>query len=247
MRLLITIEYDGTNYAGWQIQPNQTTVQGVLTNALSSLLKTEISLFASGRTDSGVHASGQTAHFDYDGSFPIERLPLAVNTLLPEDVRVIDCQIKNSNFHARFDVKKKTYIYRFYLSKISRPLKNHTMVHVPFLESDFDMDKAKVALSYFIGTHDFKAFCSTGRPVNDYRRTIYSADVFCKDGDYSLVITGNGFLYNMVRIIAGTVIEVALGKRNIDDVKKALELGKRSYSGKTYPAHGLILDSVVYD
>ena len=246
MRILLTVEYDGKNFCGWQIQPEKRTVQGELCRALESVLHREITLYGSGRTDAGVHALEQKAHFDYDGSFPIEKLPFAVNTALSPDVSVKSAEVVADGFDARFSAKKKTYRYDFYLSKIPRPLYDAYAARVPYAPERFDERKANSALNLLIGTHDFLAFSSTGRPVKDAVRTLYSLTL-SKNGDiYSLTVTGNGFLYNMVRIIVGTIVEVALSLRPLSDVTAALSSGDRTKCGKTFPPCGLTLISVDY-
>lgn len=248
MRVMITVEYDGTDFCGWQIQPSKRSVQGVLQDALSSVLTEQITLRGSGRTDAGVHALGQTAHFDVTKDFPVEKLALAVNTRLPRDVSVKNAAVVSDEFEAQYSAKKKTYRYDFYLSRVSRPLSDRYASHVPYDKEKFDISKAEEVLALIRGTHDFAAFSNTGRPVTSSVRTIYSASIApCGDGAFSITVTGNGFLYNMVRIIAGTVVEIGLNTRPLSDVKKALETGNRVFCGKTFPPQGLTLVSVDYD
>ena len=247
MRVLITVEYDGKNFCGWQIQPGKRTVQGVLSDAFFSLFGKNTVIYGSGRTDSGVHALNQKAHFDYDGQIPTDKIPLAVNTLLPGDVSVKNACPVPDGFDARFSAKKKTYRYDFYFSRVHRPLYDSRAARVPFNADKFDIGKANEVLSLLTGTHDFAAFSSTGRPVESSVRTLFDASISLSGDIYSITVTGNGFLYNMVRIIAGTVIETALSLRPVSDVKKALESGNRIFCGKTFPPHGLTLISVDYD
>ena len=248
MRVMITVEYDGTDFCGWQIQPEKRSVQGVLQEALASVLGEPVVLHGSGRTDAGVHSVGQTAHFDISRDFPLNKLALAVNTRLPRDVSVKTAVKADDDFEAQYSAKKKTYRYDFYLSRVSRPLSDRYAARVPYSAENFDVNKAKDALSFIEGTHDFAAFSNTGRPVKSSVRTIYSASITDRgNGAYSIILTGNGFLYNMVRVITGTVVEVALSARPVSDVKKALETGLRSFCGKTFPPQGLTLVSVDYD
>ena len=250
MRVLLTIEYDGTDFFGWQIQPNKRTVQGVLTDAISSLLGQKVTLHGSGRTDAGVHALGQKAHFDWEdpaGTFSLEKLPLAINTKLPPDVCVKEAVAVSETFEAQYSAKKKTYRYSFYLSRINRPMLDRYATQVAYSEEKFDAEKAREGLKYLIGEHDFLAFSSTGRPVKSSVRTIYAATLErAENGVWSLTVTGNGFLYNMVRIIAGTIVEVGLGIRPAEYICDALTTGGRTWCGKTFPARGLTLLSVEY-
>lgn len=246
MRILLTIEYDGKNFNGWQIQPGLRTVQGTLKDALEEIFGQEISLQGSGRTDAGVHALGQKAHFDIEKCpITMARLPLAVNVKLPDDVSVVAAEEVPDTLEAQYSAKRKTYRYDFYLSRIDRPLWNRA-AQVKYSPQKFDVSLAKKALLKLVGTHDFKAFSSTGRPTPDTTRTIFDAHLE-KNGDYySLFITGNGFLYNMVRIIAGTVVEIALSLRPLSDIDDAFATGNRLKCGKTYPPQGLTLLSVEY-
>ena len=247
MRIVITVEYNGKDFYGWQIQPGLRTVQGALTESLSSLLRCPIVLHGSGRTDAGVHALNQVAHFDYTGNFPVEKLPLAVNTYLPSDVKVKSATVVSDDFNAQFSAKRKTYAYNFYLSKIPRPLIDGFCTQIPYSEEKFDFDAAEKAVRSLIGKHNFLAFSSVGRPVLDPVREIYSASLK-KNGEVStLTLTGNGFLYNMVRIIAGSIVEIGLGLLPENAVEKAFVSLDRKSLGATLPPHGLTLISVEYD
>lgn len=245
-RILLTVEYDGTDFFGWQIQPEKRTVQGELEAAFSSLLGEKIILKASGRTDAGVHALAQKAHFDTVSGIPADKLCFAVNVRLPRDVSVRKAEVVPDDFEARFSAKKKTYEYRFYFDKITRPLIDRYAARVPYSKEKFDEKKARRALEKITGTHDFSAFSSTGRPVLDATRTIYRASLVEEKGVFVLSVTGNGFLYNMVRIVAGTIVEIGLGLIDETNVEKALVSPDRTLLGKTYPARGLCLVSVEY-
>ena len=236
----IKISYDGKNYSGWQEQPNKITVQGTLQNALASIFHQEIKLYASGRTDTGVSALGQVAHFCVDGDFP-KGFVGYINTLLPEDIKVLDVREVSDGFHARFNSKKKTYVYRLYQARTEVPLYDVNAWRVP---TNFDLEKVKKELLSLKGKHDFSAFCASNTSVEDKTRTIYAASIK-KSGDEILFsITGNGFLYNMVRIIVGTLVEIGLGKK--ENLKAIIESKDRAMAGKTAPAKGLVLKEVIY-
>lgn len=245
MRILLTIEYFGKNYAGWQRQKNAISVQQVLEEKLSLILQSPVVLSASGRTDSGVHALGQKAHFDYDGNFPVGKIAFAVNTTLPEDVRVLSAVEVPDDFHAQYSAKRKTYVYKMYVSRTLHPLKNYHFARIPYDKVNFE--KMKKSCEDLIGTHDFAGFSSTGSGIKTTVRTVYSATLI-KDGeDVTLEITGNGFLYNMVRIIAGTLAYIGAGLLPEDSIKKVLETKNRKLAGKTFPPQGLYLKDVVYE
>ncbi len=245
-RILLTIEYNGKKYAGWQRQENALAVQQVVEDALGVLLQQKVVLFASGRTDAGVHAAAQPAHFDYDGDFPIDRIPVASQTVLPEDIAILKAETVDGDFHAQYAAKKKTYVYKMYLSRENHPLLNDAHAWISYTEDRFDFEKARRACEKLVGTHDFAGFSNKGSNVRSTVRTIYAAELE-KDGMFvTLKVTGSGFLYNMVRIIAGTVVYVGLGKRNVEDIEKILATQDRTLAGKTFPAQGLCLFSVEY-
>lgn len=246
-RILLTVEYKGTRYAGWQRQENALAVQQVLEEALEKMLQQKVVLIASGRTDAGVHALGQKVHFDYDGNFPLDKMPLASQSLLPEDIAILHAEEVSPDLHAQYSAKKKTYRYQMYLSRENHPLLNDTYAPVPYAESYFDFSKVEAAAKDLIGTHDFAGFANKGSQVRSTVRTIYDVKVKKEGMFITFDITGNGFLYNMVRIIAGTLIYIGLGKRSTDAVKKILETQNRNLAGKTFPPQGLCLLSVEYD
>ena len=245
MRILLTVEYFGKNYAGWQRQKNAISVQQVLEEKLSLILQSPIVLSASGRTDSGVHALGQKAHFDYEGNFPVEKMAFAVNTTLPEDIRVLSAIKVSDDFHAQYSAKRKTYVYKMYVSRTLHPLKNYHFARIPYENIDFE--KMQRACNDLMGTHDFSGFSSTGSGIKTTVRTIYSATLTQDGEDVTLEITGNGFLYNMVRIIAGTLAYIGAGLLPEDSIKKVLETKNRKLAGKTFPPQGLYLKEVVYE
>lgn len=242
MRIFLKISYDGTNYCGWQRQKNGVSVQEVLENAISKLTGENITLIGSGRTDSGVHAEGQVAHFNTASAIPPERFYLAINSLLPDDIRVIFSKEVTDDFHARYTAKRKTYTYNFYVSPVTLPLKERYATRV----DAFDCEKAQAVLNEIVGTHDFKCFLASGSEVKTTVRTIYSANVTALDDNVSITVCGNGFLYNMVRIIAGTVLFATQDKITPQTLREALINGDRSLVGKTAPAKGLTLKSVEY-
>jgi len=244
MRILLTIEYNGKNYSGWQRQKNALSVQQVLEEGLALILQQKITLFASGRTDGGVHALGQRAHFDYDGKVPVKKIATAVNTVLPDDIKVISAEVVSDDFHAQYSAKKKTYLYKMYFSRTAHPLKNDFYARIPYDKVDFE--KMKRACADLVGTHDFLGFSSTGSGIKTTVRTVYSADLTLDGENIELKITGNGFLYNMVRIIAGTLAYIGAGLLPETAVRDVLETKDRKKGGKTYPAAGLCLVSVDY-
>lgn len=243
MRVKLTISYDGTNYCGWQVQPSGKTVQEQLEKAVFSATGESVRVTGSGRTDSGVHARGQVAHFDTQSTIPAEKFYKALNVFLPQDVRVLDSCKAQEDFHACNSAKKKTYEYSFYLSQVDLPLKDRYAVR---LEKLPDLEKIKTVANAFLGEHDFKAFCASGSGAKTTVRTIYNIDV--QQGKEQLVfsITGNGFLYNMVRILVGTLLEVGYGRINEEQILEMLKTGSRSLGGKTLAAKGLCLQSVEY-
>lgn len=242
MRIVLKISYDGTNYCGWQRQKNGVSVQEVLENALYKLVGEKTNLTASGRTDAGVHAEGQIAHFDADVSIPPEKFYLALNSVLPNDIRVLSSSLAPEGFHARYSAKRKTYVYKFYVSDVIMPLKERYAVRI----DDFNVEKTDKVLQEIVGTHDFKCFLSSGSEIKTTVRTIYSVAVNRYGDDVGIEVCGNGFLYNMVRIIAGTALFASQGKLNADNLKEALLKGDRTLVGKTAPAKGLTLKSVEY-
>ena len=242
MIVKLLVEYDGTAYCGWQIQPNGDTVQEELEKALFSLTGRKISVTGSGRTDSGVHAKGQVASFAVaEENIPAERYAPALNTLLPQDIRVLKSERAAEHFNARFSAKKKTYRYTFYLSDVARPLFDRYAVR----SGPLDVGKMQEAAALFVGEKDFRSFCAANSAVKDTVRTVYRADVERAGEFVTLTVCGNGFLYNMVRIMAGTLAEVGEGRLTAADVQGILE-GKKRGAGRTAPAKGLCLMGVEY-
>ena len=242
-RIKLIVAYDGTNYCGWQVQPNGETIEGVLNRALSELLKEEIKVTGASRTDSGVHSLGNVAVFDTQTRIPPEKISFALNQRLPADIVVQDsCQVAD-DFHPRHCDSKKTYEYRILNRTFPMPTRR---LDTYFFYRKLDVEAMKLGASYLVGTHDFKSFCSANSPVEDTVRTIYSLDVN-KDGDIiSIRVTGSGFLYNMVRIIAGTLIKVGLGELDPEAVTKVIAAKDRSAAGPTAPAEGLTMIGIEY-
>ncbi len=243
MKYIITIEYNGTKYSGWQFQKNATSIQAVLQEKLSILFQEDITIYGSGRTDSGVHAMGQVAHFSAQKPYLPHKVKNAVNSMLPTDIRIVDAIEGTEDFHAQYSAKRKTYIYKAYVSRTSSPLKEDFFAQiVPPLNIPLMQETAKL----LVGEHDFIAFSSTGSGINKTIRTIYNLNITTHDNEVYFEVEGNGFLYNMVRIIVGTLVFIGQGRIKPDSIKEMLETGNRKLGGKTYPAKGLYLKSVKY-
>lgn len=242
-RILLTISYDGTNYSGWQKQKNAVTVQGEFDKACSTLFKTDIESIGASRTDAGVHALGQRAVIDVDTSIPAEKIPLALNPLLPDDIVVTHAEEVGADFNPRFKALKKIYEYSIYNAPFRNPLYRNYSEYVRY---ELDLDSMRTACEAFVGEHDFRAFCASGNSSKTTVRTIYSLDIE-KDGDFIKIrVTGNGFLYNMVRIIAGTLIYVGEGRIAPDDLPEIIASGDRRKAGKTAGPSGLVLVKIMY-
>lgn len=242
-RILLTVEYDGTNYAGWQRQINGLAVQQVLEEALQKATKEHIVVTGASRTDAGVHALGQAVHFDTGSRIPPEKYPFVLNTMLPPDVRVHSGREVPERFHARFLSCGKRYTYRIVNSRHASALRRNTHVHVPLPLALAPMQEAANQL---LGTHDFAAFQASGGTAKTTIRTITRADLTRVDDEITLIVEGNAFLYNMVRIIAGTLMEVGTGKREPGAIARAIHSGDRLALGQTAPAQGLTLCAVLY-
>lgn len=244
MRIRLVIQYDGTDFCGWQIQSGDRTVQEEIEKAITRLTGENVSLTGSGRTDSGVHAERQIAHFDTAAAIPPEKFAAALNPLLPPDVKVLESALAKDGFHARFSAKRKTYEYCLYVSETVLPLKDRYAARVP---KPLDVEKMRSACSYLVGEHDFKCFLASNSSVKDTVREIYSAEVNERGTDIDFIVCGNGFLYNMVRIIVGTLVRIGEGKMPPERMKDIVSGKDRSLAGKTMPANGLTLKSVEYD
>lgn len=247
MRYVLTIAYDGTAYAGWQCQKNAPSVQETLENAVYSALGVRVKTTASGRTDAGVHAAGQTCHFDAELTVPPDKMPDCLNRFLPPDIRIVDGWAASENFDCNRSAKRKTYRYSLYVSKREMPLKERYAARV---ENAPSLAKLKAAAKLFEGEHDFKAFCASGSSVKTTVRTVYEVRVEETESyggrDLHIYVTGNGFLYNMVRTMVGELLDLASGRRTAESLKLAYETGARELLGKTMPAKGLTLMRVEY-
>ena len=244
MKILLTISYDGTNYFGWQRQKNAITVQQIVEEKLSLLLKKNIKITGASRTDAKVHALDQKATFNTDFCpIPLEKFPLAINHFLPKDIIILKAECMPENFHVRHDVLKKTYRYKILNSEFPIPIYNNYVWHI---KNKLNKRMIVDALPYFIGTKDFKSFCSAGSSSKSTIRTIYGFDVNFLRDFIIFEITGNGFLYNMIRIIISTVIYAALGKINLSDIDRIFAQKKRAAGIKTAPPQGLILTKINY-
>ena len=244
MRVLLTVEYDGTAYAGWQRQANAPTVQQAVEDALARLTGARVTLFGASRTDAGVHALGQRAHFDTQSRIPPEKYAYALNTMLPRDVRVRSSEQVPPEFHARFSARGKRYRYQLYCAPHAGALNRNTHAHVIY---PLDAPLMRRELLALPGEHDFAAFAASASCVRDTVRTIYRASFEGDGPEYTLFVEGNGFLYNMVRIIAGTLIDVGAGRLAPGAFARALASKSRLDLGVTAPAHGLTLMEVFYD
>jgi len=239
----LIIEYEGTNYSGWQIQDNAITIQETIEKALENLLGEKVKLIGSGRTDGRVHALGQVANFLTNSNIPGDRYKYALKQLLPPDITIIDSEEVDINFHSRFDAIKKRYKYIVYNGELPRALYRNFTYHLPY---KLDIEKMVEASKYFCGTHDFIAFMATNSDVNSTVRTIYDISIKKKEDLIEFTIEGNSFLRNMVRIIVGTLLYVGIGKIPIEDIPQIIKEGKREKAGPTVPPQGLYLEKVYY-
>ncbi|MCA0972624.1 tRNA pseudouridine(38-40) synthase TruA [Halobacillus litoralis] len=244
-RLRCIIQYDGTHYAGYQVQPNGNTVQAELEKALKKMHKGEgIRVVASGRTDSGVHAKGQVIHFDTTLRIPASNWRRALSSLLPDDIKVEDVEVVSPDFHARYDTTGKEYRYFVWNAQEEDIFKRLYHHHV---RDTLDLAAMREACAYLEGEHDFTSFCSPKTDIKgDKVRTIYQADVIQEEERITFVFRGSGFLYNMVRILTGTLLEVGRGERKASEIPGMIEARNRDAAGKTAPARGLFLWEVYY-
>ena len=240
----LVIEYDGKDFNGWQKQPNKLNIQGEIENVIANITKEEVELIASGRTDAGVHALGQVANFKTNSQIPIEKFPIAINSQIKNSIRIKSAEEVDERFHSRFNCKRKTYRYVIDNSKYGSAIYRNLSYHVP---TKLNVEKMKKAIKYFEGEHDFKAFKSSGTSSKSSVRTIYKAIINEKNENIIIELTGNGFLYNMVRIIVGTLVEVGLGKIEPKEIPDIIESKDRQRAGKTLPPQGLFLLEVEYD
>ncbi len=239
----LTIEYEGKDYNGWQKQPNHLNIQGEIERAIQNVTGEEVELIGSGRTDSGVHAFGQVANFKINSEFPIEKMATAINSQLKQSIRVLKAEEVDLRFHSRYNCHQKTYGYFIENSEQGSAVYRNITYHI---SQPLDIKAMQEAANYLVGEHDFSSFKSSGTSSKSSVRTIYKAQVVKEQERVAIILTGNGFLYNMVRIIAGTLVEVGLGNISPEEMKKILEAKDRQKAGKTLPAQGLFLMSVEY-
>lgn len=242
-KLALLLEWDGTTYAGWQFQENALTIQATVEKALYKICGEEIRLSGCSRTDAGVHAWGHVSHFVTRCPIPVDRLPLALNALLPDSISCRSAAEVDADFHARFQTTGKQYSYYIYNSSMPSALYGRYAYHEA---RPLDLAAMRAAAKIIEGRHDFVCFMAAGGQVKTTVRTIYELRIEPKGKQLRFVVRGDGFLYNMVRIIAGTLLYVGLGKLSVADVEQILDCGRRSLAGKTLPACGLFLDEVYY-
>lgn len=241
MRYLMTFSYDGTNYNGYQKQPNKNTIQDNIESNLSKIFNTKIMISASGRTDKGVHALNQKAHFDAK-EIDVNKLKNSLNKLINDDIYIKDIKQVDDDFHARFNVIEKEYIYRINLGEYNPLDRNYIYQY----NSELDISKMKKASKYFIGTHNFKSLTKASKDIESYERTIYSIKFKKKNNILEITFKGNGFLRYMVRNMVGLLIEIGSNKKEVKSVLSIMEAENRSLSGITAPANGLYLKNVKY-
>lgn len=243
-RIKLVVAYDGTNYCGWQIQPNGVTIESVLNEALTKLLGEEIRVTGASRTDSGVHSLGNVAVFDTNTRIPPEKISYALNQRLPEDIVVqSSCEVA-SGWHPRHCDSRKTYEYRILNRTFPIPTRR---LDTYFTYYPLDITKMQEAAARLEGTHDFKSFCSVNTQVEDTVRTIYSCTVMRREEVITIRVTGSGFLYNMVRIIAGTLLQAGMGRITPEQIDQILAARNREAAGPTAPAHGLTMIGIEYE
>jgi tRNA pseudouridine38-40 synthase len=243
-RVMLIIAYDGTRYCGWQIQDNGITVEGVVTDALRELLGEDISLIGASRTDSGVHADGNVAVFDTGTRIPADKICFALNKMLPDDIVIRDSFEVRQEFHPRHVNSRKAYEYSIRNSRFTLPCDRLYTYHV---HKTLDTDAMREAAAFLVGEHDFTSFCSLQTETLTKVRTVFSLDIEKRGDIIRIRITGNGFLYNMVRIITGTLVQAGLHAMEPTKIKDILEAKDRSCAGPTAPACGLKLVGIEYD
>jgi tRNA pseudouridine38-40 synthase len=240
----LIIEYDGSQYAGWQRQENAMTVQQKIEDALRKLTGEEVSITGSSRTDSGVHARGQVANFFTESSIPPEKYSYALNALLPRDIRIVSSQEVDMAFHARFSTSGKKYKYSIIVSPHGTAI-GHQYLHHVYVP--LDIDAMREAAGHFVGTHDFAAFMAAGSSAKTTTRTIFDLKLTWDEPYLYISVYGSGFLYNMVRIIAGTLIDVGKGKIRPEEIPDIIASKDRRKAGPTAPPNGLSLEEIYYD
>lgn len=243
MRYILKISYNGKNYSGFQIQKDKDTIQGNLERVLGTVCKEDIKVVASGRTDAGVSAICQVCHFDVNAPILTHKVLSYANVLLPKDIRILEIEKIDEDFHARYSAKRKTYEYYFYIGMENAYYDDNAM----YVARELNIEDMCKGAKFIVGEKDFSTFCASNTDIKDKVRTIYKCDIEkVNDNLYKLIICGNGFLYNMVRIIMGTLISIGLGKIKLDELPAIIEAKDRKYAGKTMPSKGLVLKNVEY-
>ncbi len=243
-QIVLILRYDGSQYHGWQIQANAKTVQGTVQAAISQIIREDVHVIGCGRTDTGVHAHIYVASFLSSSSIPTERIPLALNSILPNDIAVLDALDAPLSFHPIRSCVKKEYTYTIYTHAVHDPFLQGRALH---MTRKLDVEKMERAASHFIGTHDFASMRSLGTDVSSTVRTVFNYDIISNSGVLQFVVCADGFLYNMARTMAGTLLDVGFGKIDPDYIPRILKSGDRSLSGPTAPACGLALTHLWYD
>jgi len=241
--VMLVIEYDGTHFFGFQKQKSGRTVQEELEGVLEKILRKKVTVYPSGRTDSGVHARGQVVHFKTDTKIPLPKLVKAVNTYLPVDIAAKKIKEMPESFHARFSAKRKIYSYRVLVSETPRPLERFYVTHYPFR---LDVERIRRGAAILVGKHDFRSFQAGGKEERSSVRTLYRLDVKWRKPVMTFVFEGDGFLYNMVRNIVGTLLWVGWGRLAPGDLRRILAAKDRRTAGPTAPPQGLVLEKVIY-
>ena len=242
--LLLEISYDGSRYHGWQVQKNAVTVQEVFQDAVEKLFGERLDIKGCSRTDSGVHANSYFVSFKTDKSIENDKVVMALNTYLPKDIAVLSCRDADDDFHPRYSAVSKEYIYKLYNGKIRDPFLNNYAFHYRYpINAEYLNGEAKA----FLGTHDFRGFCSSRSDVEDTVRTVKNFEVFREGDTVYFKVEADGFLYNMVRIMVGTLLFVNEGKIKRGELGSVIESGDRSRAGKTAPPQGLYLNKVNYN
>lgn len=238
----IEIQYNGFNYCGWQQQPDSLGIQGTIEKAIYEITRENVKIIGSGRTDAGVHALGQVANFNLMSSIPVDKIPNALNSKLPKDISVVKCEEVSSKFHSRYSAQGKRYRYLIHNSIYRTPIYKDISYHVKY---ELDFEKMCKESKKLIGTYDFKGFMSSGSSVKDTIRTIYDVSLTKEEDLIVFEVEGNGFLYNMVRILVGTLVDIGRGRIK-EDMFEIINAKSRSKCGHTAPAHGLFLKKVDY-
>ena len=242
----LTIAYVGTEYCGWQVQPNAISIQTLIEDALNTILQKKVNIVGSGRTDAGVHALGQVAHFYWEGSLNLAKIRFSLNCLLPKDIRIISVELPSQPFHAQHYAVSKVYRYHLFIKKVLCPFRRFFVWHIP---NDFDIEKLNFATQHFLGTHDFTSFTNEahkGVAAKDPIRTLYRIDINKEGGEVTVEFEGDGFLYKMVRNIVGTLVNCAIGKKDPNEIPAIFHAKDRKKGCMSAPPQGLFLVKVNY-